>query len=141
MSSNLAYILDTLKDTLSATDDVGSVDDFPVDAEQWAEQVAQNPAGLPALHIAVTDTEVSRYTTGDYIETSEVTVTVLHVGSGSGVSAVAALRDAIISALEADQTIGGYGDSITWIDWEVEAQEETTTRFRLIFSVEHTWEA
>jgi hypothetical protein len=140
MASNLVQILEQLKTALEGVDGVGGVETYPPDPDTWLETLLPGQRGV-VLHLAVQESSATRLTCGSYQESMTVMVTVAIAGQEYGVAQMISLRDAIIEALEADQTLGGYTSLVTWTGFRTIDAREYLAPFRLTFTMDFEWEA
>ena len=143
MASNLALWWATLKANIAATTGLGSLDDAPINVEDWKATLLQPSTRLCAGHLGLkggTESE-DRHTSGGHKEAIDCTLTVATINYALTIAGLADLREALILTIEQDQTLGGYTDLVTYHGFEVQSQDGFGTVLVLNFTVTEYWEA
>ncbi|MFZ5426673.1 MAG: hypothetical protein ACOZEN_06840 [Thermodesulfobacteriota bacterium] len=140
MASSWGNILPNLRATLEAVDGVGVVETSPVNSQQWLDALISDGRDT-ACHVSIEEAEASRYTSGEYNETAKVILTLVPRGQEYTLEDLTTLRDGVISAMESDQTMGGYTTLVTWTGFRMLEASEYVSPFQLTFDIEHEWEA
>ena len=140
MASNIANIWADVLSTLQGVDELAHVDDWPLDAETWVDQYIASEGLLPAAHLgARQESEPAYRTCGSLGEILPLRVTLIYTSNGPDATGRYGLRDAVIAAMENDQSCGGYAEIVNTMATAIDRQEEFTTVMHIDFDIQHEW--